>query len=174
MLELLANGRIYKTKELSELLEVKSRMIRQYKDELEKAGIYISSIKGPMGGYYIDYDYNHPIRGITKDELKYLKKIDDKFVAEIANKLENFIVKEVEIIHRELYNKLSECIVNSIKIKITYKSSKGSIRKRIIHPTAIYNNQGVWRVLAYCEYKKNLRRFRLDAILNYEITNDYF
>ena len=41
MLQYLENGRKYNIKELAERLEVSERMIRNYKEELEKAGIYI-------------------------------------------------------------------------------------------------------------------------------------
>ena len=41
MLQLLQNKRKYSIKELAEKLEVSPIMIRQYKDELEYAGIYI-------------------------------------------------------------------------------------------------------------------------------------
>ena len=46
MMELLQSGRKYSIKELSEKLEVSERMIRVYKEELEKAGIYIDTIMG--------------------------------------------------------------------------------------------------------------------------------
>lgn len=39
MLQYLENDRKYSIKELSEKLEVSERMVRCYKDELEKAGI---------------------------------------------------------------------------------------------------------------------------------------
>lgn len=51
MLELLQSGRKYSISELSNLLEVSPRMIRSYKEDLEKAGIYIDTIMGPYGGY---------------------------------------------------------------------------------------------------------------------------
>ena len=41
LLELLQSGRKYSIKELSTILEVSERMIRVYKEDLEKAGIYI-------------------------------------------------------------------------------------------------------------------------------------
>lgn len=44
MLRIMQNGRKYSIKELSEKLEVSPRMIRQYKNELEEAGIYLESI----------------------------------------------------------------------------------------------------------------------------------
>ena len=54
MLQLLQNKRKYSIKELSEKLEVSPRMIRQYKEELEYAGIYIETIRGPYGGYVLN------------------------------------------------------------------------------------------------------------------------
>ncbi len=134
MLELLANGRVYNAKELSECLEVKPRMIRQYKEELEKAGIYIATIKGPLGGYYLDYDFSMPVRGIGKEELEYLKNIDDPKIQNIVNKLENLLIKEVKIMNRALYNKIADAIAQNQKMLITYQSTKGSVRSRIIHP----------------------------------------
>lgn len=40
MLKILENGQKYTVKELAERLEVSKRMIKIYKSELEKAGIY--------------------------------------------------------------------------------------------------------------------------------------
>lgn len=54
MLRIMQNGRKYNIKELSEKLEVSPRMIRQYKNELEEVGIYLESIRGPYGGYYLN------------------------------------------------------------------------------------------------------------------------
>ena len=47
LLNLLATGKKYTIDELANILEVSPRMIRTYKEELEKAGIYIDSIMGP-------------------------------------------------------------------------------------------------------------------------------
>ena len=49
MLQILKDGQIYSIKELSEKLEVSERMIRQYKQELEQAGIYLNSTTGKYG-----------------------------------------------------------------------------------------------------------------------------
>ena len=43
-----------KIEELYDFLEVKSRMIRLYKTELEQVGIYIDSKKGRYGGYRLN------------------------------------------------------------------------------------------------------------------------
>ena len=46
LLELLQSGRKYSIKELANILEVSERMIRVYKEDLEKTGIYIDTILG--------------------------------------------------------------------------------------------------------------------------------
>jgi len=48
MLKLLQGGKKYSIKELAELLEVTPIQVRKYKNDFEKAGIYIdcSKIKG--------------------------------------------------------------------------------------------------------------------------------
>ena len=68
LLEYLQNGRKYNIKELSEKLEVSERMIRVYKEELEKAGIYIDTIMGPYGGYVLNQSIRLPSRKFTKRE----------------------------------------------------------------------------------------------------------
>lgn len=69
MLELLQNGRKYSIKELSEKLEVTPRMIRAYKDELELAGIFVESLRGPYGGYYLNQNIKLPERYIKEKKL---------------------------------------------------------------------------------------------------------
>ena len=70
MLEYLSSGRKYTIKELSDKLEVSERMIRIYKDDLEKAGIYIDTIKGPYGGYVLNQNVSVPKRFIIPKEIR--------------------------------------------------------------------------------------------------------
>ena len=72
MLELLQTGKKYSIKELSNILEVTPRMIRCYKEELEKAGIYIDSIKGIYGGYILNSSIRIPNRKFKKIDYKIL------------------------------------------------------------------------------------------------------
>ena len=68
MLQYLENGRKYNIKELSDKLEVSERMIRIYKEELEKAGIYIDTLMGPYGGYVLNQNIKIPIRKFSKSD----------------------------------------------------------------------------------------------------------
>ncbi len=82
LLEYLSTGRKYSLQELADRLEVTPRMIRVYKDEIEKAGIYIDTIKGPYGGYVLNQNINVPKRFITPKEIS----INDKELFNIINR----------------------------------------------------------------------------------------
>ena len=139
MLELLQNKRKYSIKELSEKLEVSPRMIRQYKEELEYAGIYIDTIRGPYGGYVLNQDVKMPEKFIKSDSIK----LDNK----------------------ECYNILSRCINNHTKCYIEYYSKEhDKITKRIIRPYNLLVLDNEWGVAAYCENKREIRHFYLNRI----------
>ena len=72
MLQLLNNGRKYNVKELAEILEVSNRMIRMYKDDLEKSGIFINSVRGPYGGYVLNKKIKLPARKFTQEDALFL------------------------------------------------------------------------------------------------------
>ena len=81
MLRLLESGRKYTVKELSEKLEVTPRMIKIYKEELEKCGIYIDTIRGQYGGYVYNkkHDYNISFDYLDIDAIEsILDKLTDK------------------------------------------------------------------------------------------------
>lgn len=74
MLELLNSGKKYSIKELADILEVSERMIRLYKEDLEKAGIYIDTIMGPYGGYVLNQTIRLPSRKFKKADCCLLDK----------------------------------------------------------------------------------------------------
>ena len=78
LLQYLENGRKYSIKELSDKLEVSERMIRLYKDELEKAGIYIDTIMGPYGGYVLNKSIRIPNRKFNSNDVKLLSNLIEK------------------------------------------------------------------------------------------------
>ena len=61
MLRFLETGQKMTVKDLAEKLEVTPRMIKIYKEELEKSGIYIDSINGQYGGYVYKKQHNYNI-----------------------------------------------------------------------------------------------------------------
>ncbi|MBR4178239.1 MAG: WYL domain-containing protein [Bacilli bacterium] len=149
MIEYLSSGKKYSIKELSELLEVSPRMIRVYKDELEKAGIYVDTIKGPYGGYVLNQNINIPKRFI--------------------------IPKEINIKDKEIYNIVNKSIKDKNKCLIDYYSKTDKkYSKRVIHPyeLILYGNE--WGVAAYCELKGDMRHFYLNRIKSIKELNEKY
>jgi len=139
MLEYLSSGKKYSIAELAEKLEVTPRMIRVYKDEIEKAGIYIDTIKGPYGGYVLNQNINVPKRFITPNAIN----VENKDIFNLINKA----IKEKRKCYIEYYNK-----------------NKEEISKRIIHPYDLILLGSEWGVASYCETKEEVRTFYLNRI----------
>ncbi|MCI8460969.1 MAG: WYL domain-containing protein [Bacilli bacterium] len=148
MIEILSTGRKYSIEELSNELEVSKRMIRVYKDELEKAGIYLHTIKGPYGGYVLNQELNIPKRFIPTTKII----LNDKSV----------------------FNSLSRAIKERKKCLIEYYSKEKGLTKRIIRPyeMTLLNNE--WGVAAYCEVREEIRHFYLNRIKTIEILEEFY
>ena len=185
LLQYLENGRKYNIKELSEKLEVSERMIRVYKEELEKAGIYIDTIMGPYGGYVLNQSIRIPTRKFTQDDYKFLhnlkvNKEDKERLDIIADKVhgvyfdsknENIELKEET---KNYFNTLTRAIKERRKVKINYYSYTHGNEDRIIHPLDMFLYNSGWGCAAYCEKKKDLRHFELKRINKIELLEENF
>lgn len=149
MLEYLSTGKKYSISELSEKLEVTPRMVRVYKEEIEKAGIYIDTIKGPYGGYVLNQNINVPKRFITPNEIN------------IKNK--NFF----NLINRAIKEK-RKCFIEY------YSKDKKSISERIIHPYDLILLGNEWGVAAYCELKEEIRHFYINRIKTIKLLDFFY
>src|SRR5574344_626432 len=78
MIELLNTGKKYTVDELSKILEVTPRMVRSYKEELDKSGIYIDTIMGPYGGYVLNQSIRMPVRKFRKKDVDLLNEVSSK------------------------------------------------------------------------------------------------
>ena len=75
MVKILEDGKIHTIQDLADELEVSTRMIRIYKQELEQAGIYIQGKQGINGGYILDNMKNTIDIGLTGEEIYQLKNM---------------------------------------------------------------------------------------------------
>ena len=149
MIEYLSTGRKYSIAELSEKLEVTPRMIRVYKDEIEKAGIYIDTIKGPYGGYVLNQNVSVPKRFITPNEIN----VKDK----------------------SLFNLINRAIKEKRKCLIEYYSkNEEKLTSRTIHPYDLILLSNEWGVAAYCELKDEIRHFYINRIKSIEILENFY
>ena len=129
MLRLLESGRKYTVKQLAEKLEVTPRMIKNYKEELERCGIYIDTIRGQYGGYVYHKQYNSSI------SFDYL---DVDAIESILDKLTNYEKEKINI----TLEKLRAIVIYSADEKRKIKIDKQDIQKKyLIISKAIKNKQ---------------------------------
>lgn len=185
MLNLLSTGKKYSVSELASILEVSERMVRLYKEDFEKAGIYIDTIYGPTGGYVLNQTVKLPERRFSSSDYKFLLNLDLKDddrerVQEIANKIRDIYIaakiekKDIFDGEKDTYNKLSRAIKESKKVKIKYYTRGKGESERIIHPLDLFYSSSSWAVAAYCELRCDLRHFELKRISSIEIMPEYF
>lgn len=189
MLQLLNTGRKYSIKELSERLEVSERMIRVYKEELEKAGIYVDTIMGPYGGYVLRQSVKMPIRKFKINDYeildKYISLENDNFEKEklmlLRDKIHGIYVssKSDEVVitkddNQNKYNILTRAIKEKRKVKINYYSYNKGENERIICPAEMFLFSEGWYVAAFCLKKNDIRHFELKRIIDIELLDEKF
>lgn len=176
MLDILSTGKIYSCKKLAEMLEVSPRTIRQYKDELEKEGIYIENIMGKNGGYKLYSKVEIPSILFNENDIEKINKIMDKLSNNDKKELENIkekintycrLVNNKDNISEEDKNKIDiiqEAINNKNKITIEYYS-KGIKKSRIILPIQIYVYENMIMVVVhYSDDPTDIRHLNLKRI----------
>lgn len=204
MYMLLQGRRIMKVQELAEIIEVSPRMIKEYKNDLEKAGIYIKAKRGRNGGYYLENRIDMKGLGLNNDELESLKMAREvinsgnhifalKFET-LANKILNLqkdfehvdyfgkdILKSSDMKNKEeeIWNLISRGIVNKRKLKIAYKSldKESNVRKikiRVVHPYGTFEHEGAIYFFGYCEMRKDVRYFKASRIEDIEVLKEKF
>lgn len=200
MYKLLQGRRLMKVKELAEILEVSERMIKEYRSDMEKAGIYIGAKKGRYGGYYLENKMDLKGLKIRKEEIEALKMANEiirsgdhifaldfeTLASKILNSEKEFDhinyfnkdnlrlpqMKEKEVL---MWNKISKAEISKKKIKILYKSlSSAKEKERIIHPYGTFDHEGASYFFGYCESRSAVRQFKISRIENLEITQDKF
>ena len=174
MLKLLNGGKKYTIKELSEIIEVSPRQIRTYKEELEKAGIYIETISGRYGGYYYPskkYDFNiyFNIYEINTLEKIYMliKDSKDKRLTDnlslILEKMRYIVLYSNDTngsdYNKNYYNTLSNAIKDNIDVILITNN-----KDRTFRPHSIYINNDNYYVTGYCYDVKDLRTFSFSEI----------
>ena len=190
MLQLLQSGRKYSISELSNELEVSERMIRVYKEDLEKAGIYIDTIMGPYGGYVLNQSVRMPVRKFKMKDAKLL----DKYIASEKDKdikdeliLLQDKIKGVYIGSKQSekklnlkdengkkFNLLTRAIKEKRKVKILYYSYGKGENERVIDPAEMFLFQDGWYCAAFCEMKQDIRHFELKRIIKYELLDEKY
>ncbi|PFA22238.1 transcriptional regulator [Bacillus cereus] len=202
MIELLhARGKM-KISELADELEVKERMIRIYRDELEKAGIFVESERGRGGGYYISNTSLFPIRNLSHKELRALTFAIEQLLskgnaiysddAQIAldklkalRKLEKDRDRHIYFVQRSKpnyefsdenrkYLQLQEAFGTRCKVKIQYEKRSGERSERIIAPYGFVHYNEFFYCIAMCDRRNDTRMFKLSRMKDIRIVYDTY
>ena len=194
MIKILKDEKIHNMKDIAEKIEISPRMIKQYKNELEQAGIYIESKRGINGGYSLNKELNNIDIGLTYQELIKLKEIEQyfnddqdfkKIIGKIIESYEKNIneadLKKINRIQelgkinlKDTYLSLRKAINRKNKVKIKYYSNDSGLNDRVIHPAEMFYYLEEWYVAAFCEKRNAIRLFKLNDIQEYEILDDKY
>lgn len=186
MVKILEDCKIHTIQDLADELEVSTRMIRIYKQELEQAGIYIQGKQGINGGYILDNMKSTIDIGLTGEEIYQLKNMKKNELDEaIINKIikayitnehrkDNTKSKQLMPEFTEIYKDFRLAINNRNKIFIEFKSVNSGKTKRIIHPAELFTYLNNWYVAAFCELRNEIRLFKLNDILSYKILDEKY
>ena len=151
MLKILESGRKYTVNELAEQIEVTPRMIKEYKSELEKAGIYIDSICGIYGGYVYkrkdNYDVTFNIKDINVLE-KLLSQVEERDVVKLEQVIEKirtiviyssneFSEYQDDELSKKNYNIISKALKSRTELTFLYR---GKNKKLIPHNLSFYKD----------------------------------
>lgn len=194
MLKILKDEKIHNMNDIAEKIEISPRMVKQYKNELEQAGIYIESKRGINGGYSLNKELNNIDIGLTYQELIKLKEIEQyfnenqdfkKIIGKIIESYEKNIneadLKKINRIQelgkinlKDTYLSLRKAINRKNKVKIKYYSNNSGLNDRVIHPAEMFYYLEEWYVAAFCEKRNAIRLFKLNDIQEYEILDDKY
>ena len=194
MIKILKDEKIHNMKDIAEKIEISPRMVKQYKNELEQAGIYIESKRGINGGYSLNKELNNIDIGLTYQELIKLKEIEQyfnenqdfkKIIGKIIETYEKNIneadLKKINRIQelgkinlKDTYLSLRKAINRKNKVKIKYYSNDSGLNDRVIHPAEMFYYLEEWYVAAFCEKRNSIRLFKLNDIQEYEILDDKY
>ncbi|EOQ17615.1 helix-turn-helix transcriptional regulator [Bacillus cereus] len=202
MIELLHAREKMKISELAELLEVKERMVRIYRDDIEMAGIKIETTKGRDGGYSLSNTSLFPIKNMSQQELdaltfsiqKLVSKGNDIYAkdAQVAldklnavRKVETNKDRHIYFVQRskpnnafsnenQKYVQLQEALFTRRKVRIQYEKRFGERSERIIDPYGFVHYNEFFYCLALCNDKKEKRMFKLSRIKDIRVLYDTY
>jgi len=173
MLKILETGRKYTVKELAELIEVSPRMIKIYKAELEKAGIYIDTISGAYGGYVYNYKNNYDVSFSIRDVncieriLPLLDNTNKEDVEKLLEKIRTIVIYSDNLISKEIsaeeikrkYNLVSKALKDKTDLVIEHKK-----KIKIVTPHNFSFYKDLIYITGYSKTDEDLRSYSLNEI----------
>lgn len=151
MLRLLESGRKYSVKELADRIEVSPRMIKTYKEELEKCGIYIDTIRGKYGGYvyHKKHNYNVSFNYLDVDAIEsVLFKLDSNEQEKI-----NLTLEKIRSLVIYSADEVRDIKVDKEDLKIKYDLISNAIKEKYNLSFKFHNKERLFTPYTFTFYK---------------------
>lgn len=180
--------------ELAARFEVSVRTIYRDIDALSGAGIPVYAEAGRNGGIRLmdGFVLDQAVLSegekkeilaalqstrITRDagESQTLQKLSAMFHLSSENWLEvEFSRWGNQESDKEKFEILKTAVVHCRQVRIRYAGSDGSVGERTIQPYKLVYKSKAWYLKAFCMEKQDMRTFKLNRILDYELLEDHF
>ncbi len=174
MLKILETGRKYSVKELSEMLEVSPRMIKEYKAALDQAGIYIDTVYGVYGGYVYNSKNNYDVT-FNFSDLQVLERVIGEIRPQDRDDFEHLVEKIRTIViysdykndvdeedvkeSNKKYNMISKAIKEGKSIIIIHKG-----KENVFQPHTVSFYKDYIYFTGFSENDQDLRTYNLNEI----------
>ncbi len=180
--------------ELAEKFEVSVRTIYRDIDALSGAGIPVYAEAGRNGGIYLMSNFVldkavfseeekqeilSALQGISAVQnmggSRTLQKLSAVFQINSENWLEvDFSRWGNKGSDNEKFELLKSAVIRRKKVRIQYAGSQGNSSERIVLPLKLAYRSKAWYLKAFCTARQELRTFKLNRIVDYEILNESF
>lgn len=204
VLELLQSRKQISGAELARRLEVDIRTVRRYIVMLQDMGIPVEGERGPYGSYQLQRGHKVPPLIFTDGEavaltLGLLAIREFRFPVDITA-VEGGLAKIERVIPAPLLEqtrgvqeaitfkvtpspappqnqfvaRLSTAVHQQQQVQLRYTSYDGNASERAFDPYGIVYCEGYWYTAGYCHLRCDLRTFRMDRIVELEVTPHSF
>ena len=195
-----AAPRRYLRRDLAARFEVSERMIQKDLDVI-RHGLKLSLMHSPEGYYFeeipqlpaLQYTFSEAlalllavqaarqVSGVSSGELAAaVARLEALFPPEFRPLLQH-ITREPTMTaqqehRRNMLMRLHRALLEGRKIRVVYEtlSRKGEATERIVHPYYIMPYVRSWYLIAYCEWRKDTRIFKVDRIREATLLNERY
>jgi predicted DNA-binding transcriptional regulator YafY len=204
LLELLESHERISGSDLASKLEVSLRSVQRYVAQLQDLGIPVESTRGVGGAYRLKPGFRLPPLMLTDDEalavslglrtleslglnafapatssaLSKLKRVLPKNLAEHVNVMQEAVELEPSGWLVTVDTKLLMTVANAVQartpIMFAYRAFDGSDTRREVEPYSVLYHDGRWYMVGYCRLRLAVRSFRLDRMLELQVTDGHF
>ncbi len=190
--------------ELARRLEVDGRTVRRYVATLQDMGIPVEGERGRYGAYRLRPGYKMPPLMFTDEEalglslgllaarqlgLSGVAPAVEGALAKVERVLPEALRGRLRVLEQtvtlsvvppatlpdgELVSDLAGAVGEGMRVRLRYRSGRGQETRRVVDPYAVLQREGRWHLFGHCHLRKDTRLFRVDRVLEAEVTQEVF